>query len=764
MESKRQVVSHYEILEAIGRGGMGIVCKARDLQLDRVIAVKFLPFNNEASETQKQRFIQEAKTASSMDHPNICTIHEVGTAPDGQLFIAMPYYDGETLRTKIARGPLEVVESVEIAMQVAQGLAKAHANGIFHRDITPANLMITKDGIVKILDFGLAKLRGGAALTNSGMFVGTLAYMSPEQLSGETDQRTDLWSLGVVLYEMLTGRRPFEVEAEKTTIYQILHRQPIKVSTLRPAVPAVLEQVIARALEKDRAQRYNRAVDLLEDLRHALPRISADLASTASARQTAARTPSIVVLPFTNLSHEPEAEYFSDGLAEELIYALCQVEGLRVVSRVSAFEFKGKTQNLSQIGQQLNVTSVLDGSVRIAGNHLRVNVELTNVADGYSLWSERFDREMRDVFAVHDEIASSVVRILKLKLADQETAPFTPRYIGHPEAYNLYLKGRYYYNKNTEEGFQKAGQCFEQALTVDPGCAPAYSGLADFYMALGFWSVIEPKEAWPKAREYAMKAMQFEPSLPEPHISLAKIYQFGDWDRKAAETAFRRAIQLNPGHSDAHFAYSVFLLQMGLLNQALEEITRAHDLDPLNLSVATGVAWLYYYRGDYQRAMDECGDVLDLSREYPEAQGCMALCSEKIGRLGDHVAWFEKAAAGSAEMPFVLGLLGRAYALNGQNDKAHEVQTKLLVIAKQRYTSQVAHALVSLGLGELDCAMDWLEEACQAHDAFLCYAKVFPPYDPLRKQPRFEEMLRRMGVTGTFSSETNVADVTRIRA
>ena len=772
MVPRMKVVSHYEILEAVGRGGMGEVFKARDLQLDRVVAVKFLPSNVEASETQKQRFIQEAKTASSLDHPNICTIHEIDSTPDGQLFIAMAYYDGETLRKKVDRGQLELAELVNIAMQVARGLAKAHAKGIIHRDIKPSNLMITNDGIVKILDFGLAKLIGASGLTSSGMLLGTPAYISPEQITGETDQRTDLWSLGVVLYEMLTGRRPFEAETENTTIYQILHQQPPQVAALRPNVPAALERIIARALEKDRARRYGRAEDLLEDLRLVLPRSSLDLVSTdkvsvtqtaasAPSMQTAGTVPSIVVLPFANLSHEPEAEYFSDGLADELIYALCQVDGLRVVSRVSAFEFKGKSKNLAEIAQQLNVSSVLNGSVRRAGDRLRINVELTNIADGYCLWSERFDREMKDVFAIEDEVASSVVSILKLKMANQGTAPFEPRYTGHPEAYHLYLKGRYYYNKTTVEGFQKAGEFFGKAIAVDPGCAPAYSGLADFHMALGIWSLAEPKEAWPKTRECAMKAIQLNARLPEPHVTLAKIYQFGDWNRQAAEIAFRRAIQVNPGHSDAHFAYSVFLLQMGLLGQALDEIKRAHTLDPLNLRVATGVAWLHYYLTDYQRALDECQSVLDLSPDYPEGQCCMALCSEKMGRLADHVTWLEKAAAGSSGLPIVLGLLGRAYALNGQNDKARELQAKLQAISKQRYTSQVAHALVAIGLGELDSAMQWLEEAFQAHDAILCYAKVFPPYDALREHPRFQEMLRRMGVAGPFTSENDTADVTK---
>jgi serine/threonine-protein kinase len=394
--------------------------------------------------------------------------------------------------------------------------------------------------------------------------------------------------------------------------------------------------------------------------------------------------------------------------------------------------------------------------VRVAGERLRVNVEVTSVADGFCLLSKRLDREMKDVFAIQDEIASSVVSILELKLKGQQPAPFIRHNVGHPEAYNLYLKGRYYFNKNTEQGFQKAGECFVQAIAVDPDCAPAYAGLADFHMALGFWSVVAPKEAWPKAREYAVKAMQLDPRQPEPHITMAKIYQFGDWDRQAAEAEFRLAIQLNSGHSGAHFDYSIFLLQTGLLGQAFDEIKRAHDLDPLNLSVATGVAWLYYYFGEYQRAIDECGQVFELAPDYPEAQGCMALCSEKIGRGADHVAWLEKVAAGSGGMPFVLGLLGRAYGLNGQQDKARELQSRLQAMSEERYTSQVAHALISIGLGELDRAMHWLEEAFEAHDAFLCYAKVFPPYDPLREQQRFQEMLQRMGVLDPSSSETTL--------
>jgi serine/threonine protein kinase/Tfp pilus assembly protein PilF len=755
MEANIKFVSHYEILGPLGVGGMGIVYKARDLHLDRLVAIKFLPSQFETSKTRKDRFVREAKAASALDHPNICTIFEIGSVADGQMFIAMAYYDGETLKQIIDRGPLGVPESIEIAVQVAQGLVKAHAKGIIHRDIKPANLIITKDRVVKILDFGLAKLRGSRA-SDSGTLVGTLAYMSPEQIAGETDQRTDLWSLGVVLYEMLTGQTPFHADREKTTIDQIFHREPRRLTDLRADVPLAVERLVVRALQKESARRYQSAEELLRDLRRAHKRSSLELLSTAelSDKQTSRTAPSIAVLPFLNLTHEPEAEYFSDGLAEDMIYALSQIEGLHVVSRVSAFEFKGKSQNLAEIAERLNVALVLDGSVRLSGEHLRVTVEMTNTADGYCLWSKRFDREMKDVFAIQDEIASGVVSILKLRFASRSPASLTQRYVGHPEAYKLYLKGRYWFNKNSEEGFRKAGECFGQAIGVDPGCAPAYAGLADFYLALGFWSVIAPREAWPEAREYAKKAMLLDAKLPEPHITMAKIYQFADWNRQAADEEFRQTLQLNPGHSDSHFAYSIFLLQTALMDHALEEIKRAHDLDPLNLSVATGVGWLYYYLGDYSRAMEECRQVLELCPEYPEAQSCMALCSEKTGRLADHVAWFEKAAATSAELPFVLGLLGRAYALNGQDDKARELQAKLRTMSETRNTSQVAHALVSLGLGELDRAMQWLEEAFRAQDAFLCYARVFPPFDPLRKMLRFQEMLYRMGVAGSGTGET----------
>lgn len=756
MEPKTQVISHYEIIGPLGLGGMSVVYKARDLQLDRLVAIKFLSSQHETSPSGKERFVREAKAASALDHPNICTIFEIGSLADGRLFIAMAYYDGDTLKQKIDRGPLGLAESIEIAMQVAQGLGTAHARGIVHRDIKPANLMVTQDHKVKILDFGLAKL-SGPKLADSGNIVGTLAYMSPEQIAGETDQRTDLWSLGVVLYEMLTGQAPFRSEQEKTTVDQILRHQPRTVTDFRTDVPPALQRVISRALEKERARRYQRADDFFRDLRRAHPRSSLELVSTAdlSPKELPPQEPSIAVLPFLNLTRDPEAEYFSDGLAEELIYALSQVEGLHVMSRVSAFEFKGKSQNLAAIAERLNVTSVLDGSVRISGEHLRVTVEMTNIADGFCLWSKRFDSEMKDIFAIQDEIASGVVAALQGKLSSRPAAVPTQRYVGHPEAYKLYLKGRYWFNQNSEEGFQKAGECFGQAIAIDPGCAPAYAGLADFYLALGFWSVIAPREAWPQARDFATKAKQFDPKLPEPHITIAKIHQFADWDRNAADAEFRQTIRSNPGHSDSHFSYSVFLLQTGLMQEALEEIRRAHELDPLNLSVATGVGWLYYYLGDYKRAMEECRQVLELSPNYPEAQSCMALCSEKVHRPADHVAWFEKAAAASAEMPFVLGLLGRAYALNGQREEAREVQEKLRALSELRYTSQVAHALVSLGLGELDAAMQWLEEAFQAQDAFLCYAKVFPPYDPLRNMTRFEQMLQSMGLSGSGVTESN---------
>ncbi|MCZ6776598.1 MAG: protein kinase, partial [Ignavibacteria bacterium] len=504
-----RTISHYKILEKLGEGGMGTVYKAQDLKLDRSVALKFLPSYLSQAEEEKKRFVHEAKAASALDHPNICTIHEIDQTEDGQMFIAMACYEGKTVKEKIEHGPPPLDQAIDITIQVAQGLAKAHSQGIIHRDLKPANIMVTNDGMVKILDFGLAKLAGQTKLTKTGATLGTAAYMSPEQVKGvSADHRIDIWAFGVVLYEMVTGKQPFAGDYEQAVMYSIIHEEVEPMTTLRNEVPPELEQLVQKAMNKDANERHENMDELLAELelvKHSF--VAEDVRSSTRKEKP---LPSIAVLPFVNMSAHSENEYFSDGLAEELINALTKIKGLQIVARTSAFSFRGKEIDIREIGRKLNVRTVLEGSVRKAGNRLRITVQLVKVADGYQLWSERYDKEMDDVFAIQDEISLAIVERLKVELLSEEKATLAKRYTENPEAYSLYLKGRYYWNKRTAEGFRKAIENFRTAIAEDPTYASAYAGLADSYALLGDVGVtaIPPKEAFSNAKTTVQKALE----------------------------------------------------------------------------------------------------------------------------------------------------------------------------------------------------------------------------------------------------------------
>lgn len=760
-----QTVAHYEIQEILGKGGFAVVYKARDVNLGRLVAIKFLQPHRYADKEERDRFVLEAQAASRLDHPNICTIYEVDTAANGELFIAMAYYDGETLRKKLTGGPLSIDDAFKYAVDIAQGLAKAHHHQVIHRDIKPENIVITFDGVAKILDFGLAKLIYSSSPPER--LLGTVEYMAPEQIQGISDRRTDLWALGVVIYEMVTGRRPFESPKHSDILNTILNGDFPPASDLRNGVPTEVDKLVARALAKNPADRYQCAEEMLAHL-HAL-RHGIQSLSTATIGIQQGHPNSIAVLPFANVNHDEEAEYFSDGLADELIHLLSQVRGLRVVSQTSSFEFKGKNESIRTIGERLRVNSVLEGSVRRAGNMLRITARLTDAVEGYHLWSHRYDRELRDVFAIQEDIALSIVSMLKLDL-QREVAAFRPRYAGNIEAYGLYLKGRYYWGQRTPDGVLKAGEYFQQALTVDPDCAPAYAGLADYFISLGFWSITVPTEAWTRGRESALRGLQLDERLAEAEISLAKCAIFNDWDWRQAEQRFLRAVELNPLLSAGHFSYSILLLQTGRFDSALLELRCARDLDPLSLTIGTGVAWAHYYAGRYDRATEECRKVLELQPDYFEALGCMGLVAIGEGRFAEAVPWFEGAIRVSGGSPLGLGFLGYAHGLNGCAAEARGILEKLQRIASERYVSAIVPAIVHIGLFEQDEALSHLEKAASSRDAFLAYAAVFPPFQPLHDTPRFQSLINEIGLGGDSEKLTldvgpdprrnNVGDVT----
>lgn len=521
---------------------MGVVYRAEDMKLKRFVALKFLNPQAFENDEERQRFLREAQAAAVLDHPNIRTVHEIDEEGD-LLFIAMACVEGVTLKDKIRSGPLDVNEALAIASQVAQGLDAAHKQGVVHRDIKSSNIMLTSDGQVRILDFGLAHVAGGTETSKTTKSVGTAAYMSPEQARGaKVDHRADIWALGVVMYEMLTGKLPFPGEYDAAIVYSLVNEEPVPLLSLRPNLPDAVRRIVERAMEKAPENRFQTAAEFLATLR--LPLEAAGAAQSGGAMPGRGR--SIAVLPFADVSRRRELEYLCDGFAEEIINALSKVEAFRVVARTSAFSFKGRNEDVRTIARRLNVDTLVEGSVRKEGSQLRVTVQLINGADGYHVWSERYDREMKDVFAIQDEITLSIVNKLRLTLLGTEKEAIVKRHTEDVEAYNLYLKGRYFWNRRTETGFLKSLEYYRQAIERDPDYALAYAGIADSYDLLGWYGHLVPQEAFPRARASATKARELDDTLAEAHASLGWISANYDWDWAAAEREYKRALKVHP--------------------------------------------------------------------------------------------------------------------------------------------------------------------------------------------------------------------------
>ena len=749
-----KIISHYRLDEQLGQGGMGVVWKAEDLRLKRPVALKLLSGLSETSPEANLRFQIEAQAAAALDHPSVCTIYEIDQ-DRGTWFLAMAYIEGETLSQKIRAGTLEIAVAARIACEVADGLAAAHERNIVHRDIKSGNIMLTRQNAAKILDFGLARVSWTGGLTVAGAVMGTPSYMSPEQAQGlPLDHRADIWSLGVVMYEMLAGRLPFQ-GAYREALFRALQHPPPGLREIRADVPEELAQIVHKALAKSPAERYQSASQMRDELRAFLGQEPASSPFVYSRqeldrRRQRAALPSLAVLPFVNLTGDAENEYFTDGLTDELISALVRLRGLRVVSRTSAFSFKGKTENVQQIGSLLHVSSVLEGSVRRAGNRLRINVQLVNTDDGYPMWSERYDGVVDDIFQVQEDIASKLVSALRLRLLEGDADLFANRRTGNMEVYRLYLQGQYHLQQLNPVHLEKARVAFEHALALDSDYAPAHAGIARVYSKVAFFGMVTPEQVLPQARAAASKALELDARLPEAYATLGEVILPLEWNRSGAEQYFLEAIQLAPGDANIRHPYAMLLMSEGRFDEGCLQIKEALQVDPLSKPLLNSLSFLCYYARRYDEALETCGKVINLDPNYFHTLGGQGLVCAALGRYEEAIGALGQCCRMVPQSPMTTGYYAYACGMAGRTGEAEGLVGKLLLQAKSTYITPSSLAVACMGLGDFQKALEYLERACAIHDPIMMFLGVLPIFDPLRSDARFARLLEHVGLPATF--------------
>jgi serine/threonine-protein kinase len=787
------LLSHYRIRNRLGTGGMGEVYLADDLRLERRVAIKLIAQNKQLDENLRMRLLREARAAAKLNHPNICSIYEFGTE-QGHSFIAMQYVEGESLADRIKLKPPNLRQSIDIAIQITDALAEAHAQGIVHRDIKPQNVMVTPKGQVKILDFGVAKVtpdfQGEEAttqilLTQSGTVVGTVPYMSPEQIRAEPiDLRSDIFSFGVTLYELLAGRHPFAGASPEAVASNILTQEPPPLARFATKIPAELERIVRKCLEKDKVKRYQSAREVAIDLRK-LPRklfyssssstqpisdyvngrefrlrvrtvlvlsivvlVLAALAAYLIFWPPEKRTVtinSIAVLPFNTVASDEDTEYISDGITDDLIDSLSQIPGLKVMSRNTVFRYRNQDIDASEVARLLRVKAILAGRFIKHGERLSISAELVDARDGSHIWGQQYNRRYSDIMAVQEEIAREITSNLRFKLTGELEKRFVGRKTSNTEAYQNYLKGKYYTDKLTEDGLRKGIDYFNRAISLDPSYADAHNAIANSYILMSDW-LLAPKEAITKAKEEVAEALALDGDSADVRATLGIISHIYDWDWPRAEDEFKRAIQLNQNSFNAHEAYYTYLISVGRFEEALAEARLTLEIDPLSIGSHTGLAGVYYYFGHYDEAIDELKRTLEMNQDFWVARALLGLCYERIGKREEAISELQRATQLEDKITGPLAALGQAYAVTGRKVEALRVIDELRERAQRSYVPPYYSAIVYMGLGDINRGFEWLERSYEDRNYQLTRLMVNPQLEGVRSDPRFLSLARRIGL------------------
>lgn len=776
-----KTISHYKILAKLGEGGMGVVYRAHDIKLDRRVALKFLSTSLTVSEQDKTRFMHEARAASALEHSNICAVYEIDETPEGQMFLVMPAYEGIPLNKKLEKGPLPINETIDIAMQIAEGLQAAHEKGIVHRDIKSSNVFITSKGQVKIMDFGLARRADMTKVTKTGTTIGTVPYMSPEQMRGEkVDHRTDIWSLGVILYEIVSGKMPFRSDYSEAIVYSILNEEPEPLTSIRSNVSMELERIVKKAMEKDRNMRYQHAGDLLTDLRRMKREIESGVrAEVEKKRAIQYKRPlyvfgstivaailiivsvlylvpekidvidSIAVLPLKNLSGDPAQEYFVAGMHEAMITELSKIGALRVISRTSTLQYRDSDKPMKQIARELGVDAVVEGSAMLVGDQVRITAQLINARLDRHIWADSYNRSLADVLTLQGEVALTIAEQIKVKLTPEEAAQLEQARPVNPDAYKHYLIGIYHLYKMNEVGFYQAINSFQDAINIDPGYAHAYVGIGFTYVQLGLWfGFLSPMEVYPKARQAVDRALDLDPNLAEAHILTAEMKYIFEWDWEGAEASFHRGMELIPNSAFAYNLYGCYLHHMGYFEESIVSNRKAKEFDPLSPPSYGNIALALFQLGRYEEMLDELREGLKLAPNYPFLHVVMnwyflqrRKCEEVLLNI-DRIAglWGDKIP------PLQVGFLGYSYAMCGRHDEAIRLLNELHTRSETEYVPYIALSDIYLGLGQTEEAIHYLFMAYEQREVRMVQLKGREDffYTPIRNDPRFQDLIRRM--------------------